>query len=245
MIFKARLQFDLKEWLEESAPDLIHCIPDLSEADLYLSHYDDTENIAQNYSIVLNSTLTLYEQSMSYEDDMKDYFIESERPTSRSDHRDEDDYGTELGGKWDVIGFVIRSGIVFTLAVLEEFERGLLRILVLHGHHSAEKNKQNKKLFIPRLKDYLKESSEWRKIRKRAYTVFGRQKLLKSYAINPCPKVDWVDRINGIRSKRNEIAHGFNAPHLKFIDFLNLHYDVYRAMNYYSQEALNAQNIKL
>lgn len=248
MVFKAMRMFDFKEWAATSAPSLAPFIADCSsEGTLYARHGDNSAPLVQNYAMLLNScTMSLEASAANGDPEMKEYWIESIKSSSASDHSEEDYYGSAHGGEWDVTGFIIRSGIVLTLGALEEFERGLLRILVVHGTKPRAISGRTE-LFRPRLKNFVHISPEWEKIEKskKTYALPGRHSLLKEYSIDPTPSTEWNKRLSDIRKDRNQIAHGREALTFPLERFLLLHYDVYRAMRHLGNEAVKAQNIEL
>lgn len=242
MIAKARLTFDLREWLAAQAPTLLEHLPSPS-GDLYERHDERSKNLTQNYSMLLNVCLLQYESSIKDDPDLCDYVIQSLRSSSASDHAAEDYYGSDLGGAWDIDGFVLRSSIVLTLSVLEEFERGVIRLLTRHG--STDLPVVRSRAFVPRLKDYNESSPKWKKLQRSTHTVRGRYKIFRQYAIDPSPDVPWMSRLIEIRKYRNKIAHGIGAPDVKLSTFFNVHYDVWRAVGHLSREVEMAQQIIL
>lgn len=248
MVFKAMREFDFEEWTTTSAPGLTPFIASCSSGgSLYTRHGDDRAPLVQNYAMLLNSCIMSYEASQAASDpEMKEYWFVSIKSSSASDHSEEDYYGSARGGMWDVEGFIVRSGIVLTLGVLEEFERGLLRILVVHGTKPRAVPGKTEP-FRPRLKDFVYVSPEWERIGKsnKTHTLSGRHNLLREYSIDSAPSTEWSKRLSDIRRDRNKIAHGSEALDFPLERFLLLHYDVYRAMRYLGNETVKAQNIKL
>lgn len=248
MIFKSMRKFNFEEWLRDAAPLLVSAFHECNfPDDMYTSHEDNSVSLAQNYAMMLSTCLEAHE-SISAERDrlMNEYCIDALRSTSASDHADEDDYGTELGGEWDPEAFVIRGAIILTLGVLEEFERGVLRILFNHGEKPRATDSQ-KMIFTPRLSDYSKGSSEWTRAEKSRmiHSVAGRHSLLKQFSITADPPTEWYVRLRKMRTDRNTIAHGIASLIHSFQAFLHLHYDVYRAVRHISTEATVAQRIAL
>ncbi|OGW28390.1 MAG: hypothetical protein A2X56_00060 [Nitrospirae bacterium GWC2_57_13] len=242
MIAKACLKFDIREWLAVQAPILLEHLPEKCDA-LYEHHDDKLKNLTQNYSMLLNVSLLQYESSIKDDSDLRDYFLQSLRSSSASDHAAEDYFGSNLGGAWDIDGFVVRSSIILTLSVSEEFERGVIRILASHG--STTLPLARSQAFVPRLKDYNEASPIWEKLRRSTQTVQGRHKILRQYGIDPSPDVSWMFRLIEIRKRRNEIAHGIGAPEVTLDTFLNVHYDVWRSVAHLSREVEAVQRIIL
>ena len=248
MIFKSMRKFNFQEWLHDSAPLLVsafhHC--DFTD-DMYTSHGDDSASLIQNYAMMLNICLDAHENNSADRDlVMKEYCKDALRSTSASDHADEDYHGTELGGEWDPKAFVIRGAIILTLGALEEFERGVLRILFNHGEKSRATDSP-KRIFTPRLSDYKQASLEWTRAEKsrKTHSVAERHSLLKQFSIIADPPAEWCRRLRTMRTDRNTIAHGIASLSHPFQVFLQLHYDVYRAVRHISTEAMAAQRIDL
>jgi hypothetical protein len=244
MMAKARLSFDLREWLGEQAPFLIEHLPNITEAEwAYESHQENTNVLGQNYSLLINSALYGYESTLVDDPDMQSYFEESHVSSSISDHAAEDYYGSDLAGAWDLEGFIVRSSIVLTLSVLEEFERGVIRILSNFG--STEPALVRKERLIPRLEDYKSLSPEWERLKRSMHTISGRHRALRQYCIEPTPNEPWLHRLVDVRKHRNDIAHGIGAPAMELGKFISIHYDVWRAICHISTEAIARQNILL
>jgi hypothetical protein len=76
-------------------------------------------------------------------------------------------------------------------------------------------------------------------------TVAGRHSIFKRYYIDADVKADWNLRIQKMRKDRNKIAHGEEALSHSFQAFLQLHYDVFRAIRHLSNEIRLMQAINL
>lgn len=242
LVAKATLQFDIREWLAVQAPVLAQHLPESAEH-LYERHGNDRGSLVQNYAMLLNVALFSYEHSLCDDADLSDYLSHSIKSTSASDHSSEDHYGSDLGGSWDIDGFVLRSSVVLTLSVLEEFERGAIRLLGLRGSSPPAEIPMEE--FVPRLADYKCTSPTWEKVRHSVHSTRKRHDILRRYGIEPAPPQDWSGRLAHIRRHRNDIAHGAGAPKVTLTAFLDLHYDVWRAVCHISREMVDRQNIVL
>lgn len=241
MIAKASLRFDMREWLKEQAPLLVE---HLSDKDNLCQHHDSkSKTLIQNYSMLLSVCLSRYESELANDPAMNDYFLQSNCSTLASDHAVEDHHGTDLGGGWGIAGFVLRSSIVLTLSVIEEFERGVIRILANHGSTTVPVTRSHE--FIPRLKDYREQSDASNKAAKSTHATSGRQRLLRKYGVDPSPPDAWMLRLTEMRRQRNQIAHGDYAPPVTLGMFLQLHYDVWRSVHHLSQQVRQVQRIVL
>lgn len=244
MIFKSMRIFNMIEWANKSMPEIVPFLKKYeSDELLYLSHNSDDTIGVQNYAMLLNTCLEDYELSHE-EDEINEYFWQSMKSTSLSDHSDEDYYGTELGGEWDIESFIIRSGIVLTIGVLEEFERGVIKILTIHGTKRGAKP-TNRSIIKPRLHDFTSTSEKWKKVEKKTHTIRGRRTLLREYDINANPGTEWNIRLSEIRNERHKIVHGVKVPQVTFRQFLILHYDIYKAIKHLADEILGKQQIEL
>ena len=237
MAFEAHRYFDLEEWLLDSAPDLAPILKKLKTVPPVPPKHDESEGQRQQkYISLLSGCLTNYEICLAGKDiDMRRYFEHAMRNTSNSDHAKEDHYGTEIGGAWNVENFIIRSGIVLNLGALEEFERGVLRILCARVA-LPKKAARKQKLFYPRLNDYLQTSPAWEKAEKArtTQTVGGRRALFEKYDIDSNSNDEWNVRIKKMRQDRNTIAHGNQALRHPFKDFIQLHYDLFHFVRFIS-----------
>ncbi len=236
MVFKAMRYFKFEEWLSISAPALLPALIDLKSSggarDLFLEHDQRDGPLVQNYAMLLNCCLLNYEAVEAADKTaMQTFVTESYKSTSVSGHPAEDYHGTDLGGEWDILGFIIRGGIVLSLGALEEFERGTLRILC-SWEDEGKKRSTTTKLIYPRLADYKKSSSSWEAAERgrTTQTVSGRHSMLRRFGIDADPKVDWNTRIRQMRTDRNTIAHGQQALSHPFQSFLQLHYDIFTAV---------------
>lgn len=247
MVFQAHRHFDFGHWVQDSAPLLASTLDGIECGDsLYLKHGDSSASMVQNYAMLLNVVLMAYERTAASRDPaMRVYKHESTKSTSMSDHADEDDYGTELGGGWDCEAFVIRSGILLSFGVLEEFERGTLRIL--YNYCGSPPGKKLEQIVTPRLADYKAVNDDWKRAesQRRTACVSGRHSLLRDFGIDADPATDWYARLRGMRTDRNTIAHGFAALTHPFQTYLALHYDIFRYINHLAQEVLAHRSIQL
>jgi hypothetical protein len=244
MTFKSMRRFDFRQWLEESAPRLLPAFDYATFGGLYVSHDHTDGPIEQNYAMIFNTCLLRFETlSADSDDEMKEWLRHSLKSSSASDHADEDYFGSELGGEWDPIGFIIRSGVILTLGVIEEFERGVLRIL--SSQVSQPSRLPTGLNFMPRLADYRRRPPAWKKLAGKAQTVRGRRELFSQFGISIETNAPWSDRLRAIRSDRNSIVHGAQALSPTFDVFLQLHYDVFAAMRHISSEILRSQRIVL
>ena len=246
MTFKAMMVFDLREWLNESAPKLVGFADQMQLGDdICLKHANTDGIMVQNYAMALNSAIMAFDASQN-SDWGRAYFIDSIRSTSAGDHAGEDYYGTDLGGEWDIPNFIIRSGIILLLGALEEFERGTLRILCKKLGDPDSPNAFNE-LFIPRLADYQGTSERYENLeRSRALqTVSRRHRELRQYGIDADADTEWNRLIGRLRRSRNTIAHGEAALVHPFQDFLDLNYSIYRATSDIAEQAKQKLNIAL
>ena len=248
MIFKACREFNLTEWLATAAPDLQeHVTQDLEKSGLYLSHGDANSPFGQNYALLLNSAIFSLDYSRRSESDWGGaYFADSIRSSSGSDHRDEDYYGTDLGGEWDIPNFIVRSGIILLLGVIEEFERGTLRVLTKALPNPCHQSPAREVLF-PRLADYQHESKAYATLErsKVLQSVSGRHRELGRYGIILDKRAEWNQTIQAMRKSRNTIAHGVAALSHPFQDYLNLHYAVYRSSREIAEQVMKNHYISL
>ena len=169
-----------------------------------------------------------------------DYLRESLVPSWYSDHEAEDDFGANKAGAWDSKGFVLRSGIVLTLGAQEDFEKSIIRIL-LNNQSSIPFKPQN--LFKPTLGDYLKETGVWKRREQETWKCEGRRNLLKELGLAKPDNQSWYKRLNTARNDRNHIAHGYCSIDVTLTRFLEIHYDVFAAMNYWASECLSKHHI--
>jgi len=214
--FADRPKFYFKEWLMDQFP----AAKEILKQEYFSSAYNEKDSIWE-YRGILNTALMIYE-SNSKDEDILFRYREGFVSSSLSDHCDEDMHGSELAGFWDYEQFIIRSGIVASLGVLEEFERGVLRILFQH--------RENSEHFIdkPRLNDFLYECETWLKIKKNANAVDRRRKMFKEFNIKITAQEPWFTRLSEIRNKRHLYAHGMGAPHVIFQDFIECQQFVYK-----------------
>lgn len=246
LVFKAYRQFDLHDWLDQSAPALKeHVTDDLLKTDLYVRHGDHSSPMGQNYALLLNSAILSLDHARTSQWG-RDYFIDTIRSSSGGDHRDEDYHGTHLGGDWDIPNFIIRSGIVLLLGALEEFERGTLRILT-HFLPAPCLASQPTDMIVPRLQDYQRECPGYLRLdrSRRLQSVKGRHEELGRYGVSFDQASEWTTVITRLRRSRNTIAHGVAASVHPFDDFLQLNYAVYRAVDDIARQIESAHRIAL
>jgi hypothetical protein len=236
MIFNAMRSFKSEDWLSESAPVLLPALRGLKSRgdvhDLFLEHDERDGRLVQNYAMLLNYCLMNHEAIVAAEEAaMQTFVTESYKSTSGSDHPAEDYHGTDLGGEWDIPGFIIRSGVVLSLGALEEFERGTLRILC-SWKDSRRNGVVAAKLIYPRLADYKRSSPGWEAAERarKTETVGGRHSMMRRFGIDADLRTEWNARIRQMRTDRNTIAHGKQAISHPLQSFLQLHYDIFAAV---------------
>lgn len=246
MVFKSMPQYDFIEWLHNSAPKMVSFVHESWEdGSLYFRHDESRRTHVQNYAMLINLCLVAYEAEISARDaSIAAYRANDMISTSQSDHADEDRYGTELGGSWDVEGFIIRSGIVLTFGAIEEFERGVIRVLLSLGKQGQRREGPS---ITARLKDFNARTSEWVALEKtrKTYSVKGRHEVLSSFGLNVDIDTEWNRRLKRMRDDRNQIAHGFKALSHPFETFVSLHYDCFAAVREIARQAKEIQNIVL
>ena len=247
MVFKAMPAFDLQVWLNESAPKLVGFAEqmELEDNEIYLKHDSTGDTLVQNYAMALNSIIMGFDASQE-SDWGRAYFADSIQSTSASDHADEDYYGSELGGHWDIPNFIIRGGIILLLGALEEFERGTLRILC-KKLGDPDSPSVCDELSYPRLADYQGTSERYECLeRSRALlSVSRRHQELRKYGIDADADREWNRLIRRLRESRNKIAHGTAALVHPFQDFLDLNYSIYHAARDISQQSRRRLNVVL
>lgn len=246
MVFKSMPKYDFIEWLHDSAPKMVSFAHESSgNGSLYFRHDESKKTHVQNYAMLINLCLMAYEAQMSARDaSIAAYRANDMISTSQSDHPNEDQYGTELGGSWDVEGFIIRSGIVLTFGAIEEFERGVIRVLLSLGNQGQCRQAPS---ITARLKDFNAMTSEWAALEKtrKTYSVKGRHELLSSFGLNADIDTEWNRRLKLMRDDRNQIAHGFKALSHPFQTFVSLHYDCFAAVREIARQAKEVQHIVL
>lgn len=240
--FAARREFSFEEWLKQFAPELQTAYENIKfSEDSALKHHQRDE---RNYAITLNTIVDVFEH-MNPDPEMRSYFMESMKSSSSSDHANEDYFGSELGGKWDPEAFILRGAIILTLGALEGFERGVIRILT--GSPIVSSNTINKPgVFKPCLADFQYESPEWIKLDKsrKTFTSRGRAEILERFGIKRSID-DWASRLDIAWRYRNKIAHGYEAVEISFWRFLQVHYDVFRAMRNLAKQSLDLCRIEI
>ncbi|MEN8264947.1 MAG: hypothetical protein ABFR82_15965 [Nitrospirota bacterium] len=240
--------FDIKAWLEDSAPTLLPSFTSCDPGrDYYLTHESQDASVVDNYTAILNMCLSAYEgSSVQHDDEMRNYHNFMSRSTFRPDNIRNEDYKSEMYGEWNVEDFILTGGIMHTICSLEEFERGLIRILCLYGSQPKVED-PSRKILHPNLKDFRRNSPEWEEAEnsKRIYSISGRHAMLASYSINAEPDTEWNNRLWSIRTDRNTIARPVNTLRYPFQFFLQIHYDAYRAVQHLANEALTIQRISL
>ncbi len=248
MTFRSMRSFDLKTWLENSAPALL---PSLTvgnvSSDYELSHEGLDDALSANYTMVLERCIGDHEKACAGSDvDMGPYSDLMQQSILAHDDTADKPQTSELRIEWDVEDFVLSGAIMHMLCSLEELERGLLRILFLYGTEGVVNTSSDKHIH-PTLKDLSKSSPEWEGAEnvKSLFSVSGRHALLESYAINAEPDSDWNDRLWSMRSDRNTLARAVSTLRHPFQSFLQIHYDVYRAVRYLADQAMSAQRIVL
>jgi hypothetical protein len=248
MVFNSMKFFDFKIWLENSAPALLQAFTSSDfGSDYYLGHGDEDASTVDNYTTVLSMCLSAHEDSCGRsDDDMKNYSDFMWRNISRSNGIADDNFMYEMHQDANIEDFILSGAIMHTLCTLEEFERGLLRILFLYGIQPKVED-STRKLLHPNLKDFRKSSPEWEEAEnsKWVYSISGRHSVLESYSVNAEPDTDWNDRLWSIRTDRNTIARAVATLRHPFQSFLQLHYDAYRAVRYLADETVSAQRIAL
>jgi len=174
---------------------------------------------------------------------MKLYAGHSQISSSTSPHAREDNAGTNLGGAWNTEQFVLRGAIILTLGGLEEYERGVLRILFANINKGW---KARSEPFVPRLADFRFSSQQWQKLEKerKTYTYAQRSKLFEKFDVTR-PDTEWRARLDQTCRNRNRIAHGYEPVSVSLMTFLQLHYDVFAAMYDISKKVLDVYNIDI
>lgn len=240
-IFGSQRAFSVREWITRSAPQLCSACESLDHPNDMLSH---CELSPRNYALTINSLLMAYEAEND-DPDIRTYFRHAMKSSSMSDHALEDDEGTNLGGGWDPENFVIRGGIVMTLAALEEYERGVIRVLTAIPESNPVAS-ASKSSFNPRLKEFRYESNEWKRLeqQKKIITAKGRSRIFERYGIVK-PDTIWRTRLDLAWKDRNRFAHGYEAVEVSFGRFLEIYYDVFRAMLDLSKQCLQANRINI
>ena len=247
MVFRLTSSFDLKTWIENSAPFLSSSFTQLECGNDYkLGHEDLDDSLSKNYKMLLNVCISAHEQSCAQSDEEMGGYSALMGSIPAQDYISDDTHTHELHIEWDVEDFVLSGAIMHILCTLEELERGLLRILCLYG--TQQKSGQAPRTQIhPTLRDLSKSPPEWEDAAnsKSIYSVSGRHAILKSYFINAEPDSDWNDRLWSIRTDRNTLARAVSTLRYPFQSFLQVHYDAYRAVRHLAEEAMTFQGIVL
>lgn len=229
-----------KSWLRESAPELLPVYEDELDSNFYPTQHENQD--VKNYARTLFWIVKRFEEEHP-DKLMKTYASHSQISSSASPHAREDYAGTNLGGAWNAEQFVLRGAIILTLGGLEEYERGVLRILF------ANRNKEWKaqsEIFAPRLADFRFSSQQWQKLEKqrKTYTYAQRSKLFEKFDIKR-PDTEWRARLDQTCRNRNRIAHGYEPVSVSLMTFLQLHYDAFAAMYDISKKVLDVHNIDI
>lgn len=238
----AKRTFDFREWISDQAPELVSVLDDVDFGDdIPLSFSRDR---IWNYAILLNSLLVVYE-SQADDPRIKFRFAQSMVSTSSSDHAEEDYSGTDKGGAWNCDPFPFRAGIILTLGALEEFERGILRI-VTGVKHAKFACKSAKNPFRPGVSDFDATNPIWDDLdrKKETYSWPRRRKELVKLGL-PKPVGQFFEDLRAMSEHRNKIAHGFKPINSTLSDFLATHYNALAAMNWYGKACRETLNIEL
>lgn len=238
----SKRQFNLEDWLQEQAPELVPHLP-------FLDGYEDipksfSHERSWHYAIILNSLLMKYE-SDSDDEDVNHRFMQSLVSTSMSDHADEDYAGSRRGGNWNPDPFSFRAGTILTLGALEEFERGTIRVLTGIEHSKHDYISETDPHF-PRLQDFENTNPVFDALEKKqkTFTRGGRMKILKKYGLSK-PTDEWAARLREAYNNRNQIAHGLAPVNVTLSMFPKTHYDAFTAMRWLAEEFRVHQNIQL
>ncbi len=234
--------FDFRDWLNEQAPELVDTFDSIDGLDDIPSHFEHART--WHYALLLNTVLTFYE-SRSADPAIQFRFAHSMVSTSCSDHADEDDAGADHGGSWDADPFPFRAGIIMTLGALEEYERGVLRILT--GLQHAGKSYMGESAPLrPRLAEFRASNPIWEDLerRRKTFTPRSRMRIFESFGIHK-PNTKWRHRLDHSWRDRNEIAHGLSPVNVTLSMFLQTHYDSLTAMRWLSHACCTAQNVML
>jgi hypothetical protein len=234
--------FDFRAWLREQAPQLVEILDVSAQDDDIPTKF--TNDRFWHYSMLLNTLLRTYEER-SRDPIINAVLRHSRVSTSMSDHSEEDYAGADQGGSWDAEPFAFRAGIIMTLGALEEFERGVLRILTNMTHENKSYIMQARP-FRPRLADFRRTNPLWEKLDSEGKTHFrnARIKLLRKYKIE-LPQEAWRARLDKAWKARNEIAHGFGPVNATLGMYLHTYYDAFAAMIWLGEACLSAQNVSL
>jgi len=248
MTFRSMRSFDIKTWLQNSAPPLLPSLTRVNlNSDYDLSHEGLDDALSENYTMVLNTCMAHHEKAFAGSDEeMGAYADLMGRGISSSGRSHNETQTYELHIEWDVEDFILSGAIMHILCSLEELERGLLRILFLYGTEGGV-DKSFEKHIHPTLKDLSKSSPDWEGAEnsKSLFSISGRHALLKSYSIDAEPDTDWNDRLWSMRTDRNTLARAVSTLRYPFQSFLQVHYDAYRSVRHLASEAISAQSIAL
>jgi hypothetical protein len=238
---ETRLHFTLKEWVRGQAQMLVPYLPLLDEVK---TSHDERTSIG--YGSSLHSLFTTYAQEDRSNTALGAYWREEAKRTSESEHLDEDLFGSEIGGGWDIEAFITRAGIVLTLGAREEFERGVLRMLFASKEPLKPEAIVRVGTIRPGWEDFILATKEWKEKEGQARTCSARRKLFHKFEIESLPDgSEWVDRLESAWSDRNLIVHGSKPVQFSFSRFLDVHLDVFTAMNHLADECLQKANIEI
>jgi hypothetical protein len=220
--FATRARFSLATWASEQFPE---ALPFVREVACVVTSHDVTDcGPIRNYAPALMSLMRFYEEAHP-DPVIQRYASEAAVSTSLSDHAEEDHFGTRRGGSWDQEDFVLRAGLVFTMASLEFFERGVLRTLLKRAEELKESDRTIPRAGLSDFKD--KSFPEGDPDHEQALkTAKERWDLLRSRFHLRQPQLP-----RELRDDRNDIAHSLYPVRAIFSGFLQAHYAVFKAMN--------------
>jgi len=249
----------LSEWIYKEEPALAP----------YLGDHDTAPAMggaggASPMTLRINTLILTLELEKERDPNFRAYLRNAFIATSQSDHQAEDDFGSERASFWDAKRsdhqaeddsdserfrfwepkrFVLRSGMVFTLGAQDDFEVSIVRVLL---NNKDSIRSQEQRVFRPTLEDFRKETSEWKKRERDTHTCKDRRNILEEYGLKKPDerKYDWAKRLNSAWKDRNAIVHGKRAVNVSLTRFLEIHYDVFSAMNYWAREC-EAKHIEL
>jgi hypothetical protein len=209
--FATRARFSLATWASEQFPE---ALPFVGEVACVVTSHDVADCWPiRNYAPALMSLVRFYEETHA-DPVIQRYASEAAVSTSMSDHAEEDYFGTKRGGGWDQEDFVLRAGLLFTMASLEFFERGVLRTLLRNANGLKESDRTIPRAGLPDFKDKSFPEGD-PDHRDRLKNARERWDFLRSEFRLTQPQLPKV-----LHDDRNDMAHSLFPVQVTFSEFL-------------------------